>query len=45
MDDIRIQFNWQKLIYQIFSKKIEIDENWIEELKAFHSFHEAKDAW
>ena len=30
MDEIRIQFKWQKLIYQIFSKKIEIDENLID---------------
>ena len=31
LDEIKIQFKWQKLIYRIYSNKIEIDENVIQE--------------
>lgn len=31
LDEIKIQFQWQKLIYLIYSNKIEIDENVIQE--------------
>ena len=30
LDEIKTQFKWQKLIYQIYSKKIEIDKNMID---------------